>query len=503
MPEPILQMKGITKRFGPVTALENVNFDLYEAEVLALIGENGAGKSTLMKTLGGVHQPTEGYLAVDGKKVVLNSTADANDVKVAFVHQELNVLDNIDVAGNIFLGREPLKAGPLKLIDRKKIHADTKPYLERLGLDISPHTQLNRLSIGQQQLVEIAKALSIDARIIIMDEPTSSLTLTETEKLLQVIADLKRDGIAVIYISHRLGEIEVCADRVVALRDGSNAGGLEKKDINHDNMVSLMVGRELEDLYGRSETKKNPGYFKVKDVQTTYFPDEKVSFEVAGGEILGFAGLVGAGRSELVQTLFGVDKALGGSMTLDGKNVPLNSVSKAIKHGIYLAPEDRKKTGIILDMSICENTTMASMDKYTTMTLINRKLENTVAEEQKKNLKTKAPSVKSAVGDLSGGNQQKVVLAKWMSMDPKVIIFDEPTRGIDVGAKSEIYSLMHKLAENGVAIIMISSDMEEVLGVSDRMAVMFQGKISGTLEKKDFTEENVMQLAVGNSQETV
>jgi ribose transport system ATP-binding protein len=498
MPEPILQMKGITKRFGAVTALKNVNFDLYEGEVLALIGENGAGKSTLMKTLGGVHQPTAGVLTVDGKEVILNSTADANKLKIAFVHQELNVLDNIDIAGNIFLGREPLKAGPLKLIDRQKIHADTQPYLDRLGLDVTPHTTLNRLSIGQQQLVEIAKALSIDARIIIMDEPTSSLTLKETAKLLEVIADLKKERIAVIYISHRLGEIETCADRVVALRDGENAGELEKTEICHDNMVSLMVGRALGDLYGRAETVKKLGYFQVKDLVTTYFPQNKINFSVAAGEIFGFAGLIGAGRSEMVQTIFGVDKALGGSLTLDDQSISLNNTAGVIKSGIYLVPEDRKKTGLILDMTICENTTMASMEKFTKFTFINKPAEALVAEEQKNNLKTKAPSVQSKVSDLSGGNQQKVVLAKWMSMDPKVIIFDEPTRGIDIGAKSEIYSLMHKLAASGVAIIMVSSDMEEVLGLSDRIAVMHQGQIAGILEKDDFSEENVMQLAVGN-----
>ena len=493
-------MIGITKTFGPVTALKDVNFDLYAGEVLALIGENGAGKSTLMKTLGGVHQPTTGKLLVDGQPVVLRNAADANRLKIAFVHQELNVLDNLDVAGNIFLGREPLK-GPLKLIDRRKIHEDTIPYLKKLGLDISPHTQVSKLSIGQQQLIEIAKALSIDARIIIMDEPTSSLTLSETEKLLEVIADLKKSGIAVIYISHRLGEIEICADRVVALRDGTNAGGLNKEEINHDNMVSLMVGRDIDDLYGRLETTKKPGYFQVKNLVTSTYPAAKISFEVAGGEILGFAGLVGAGRSEMAQALFGVDQAIDGEIFLDGEKIPLNNVSKVIEKGIYLAPEDRKKTGVILDMSICANTTMASMKKFTKMGLINRHREREVAEAQKVDLNTKAPDVETLVGNLSGGNQQKVVLAKWLSMNPRVIIFDEPTRGIDVGAKSEIYNLMHKLVAKGVAIIMISSDMEEVLGLSDRIAVMHNGEISGFLSREEFSEENVMQLAVGNSKE--
>ena len=502
MATPILEMAGICKRFPGVVALNNVSFAIEPGEVVALIGENGAGKSTLMKTLGGVHQPNEGTIKVNGQAVTIRSVADSYDLGIGFVHQELNVLDNLDVAGNIFLGREPRCFGPLNLIDTKKLHEQTQPYLDRLSLDIHPGTPLNELSIAQQQMVEIAKALSLNARILIMDEPTSSLTIAETERLMEVVKELRDQGIAIIYISHRLGEVKECASRVVGLRDGQNAGGLSKEEINHDAMVSLMVGRELENFYEHTETEKTPGYFTVTNVGTTAYPTKRVSFDVAKGEILGFAGLVGAGRSELAQTLFGVDQAVGdGTVKIENEIVPLNSCRSAIARGLYLVPEDRKLTGLVLEMTIRENMTLASLPKHASprLKLIRRAAENVTADEQIQAMKVKTPSAEARVINLSGGNQQKVVLGKWLSMDPKVIIFDEPTRGIDVGAKHEIYRLMHELAAKGCAIIMISSDMEEVLGVSDRIAVMHLGEITGFLEPSEFSEEAVMQLAVGGS----
>jgi len=494
-----LELRGITKRFPGVLALNKVGFEIDEGEIVALIGENGAGKSTLMKVLGGVHQPDEGEIRIDGQVVTLSSVADANAQGIGFVHQELNNLDNIDVAGNVFLGREPRKT--LGLIDRRRIHADTQPYLDRLGLDISASTKLDELSIGQQQLVEIAKALSMDARVIIMDEPTSSLTLSETERLLEVMAELKQQGIAIIYISHRLGEVHQCADRVIALKDGENSGRLTRDEINHDAMVTLMVGRELDAAHEHPETAKVPDYFKVEDLVTTAYPHKKLSFSVSAGEIMGFAGLVGAGRSEMAQAVFGVDQVLGGRMTLDGEDVPLNDTKAAIDQGIYLVPEDRKRTGLIIEMDLEKNTTLASVPKYARGGLINSREESRVTDEQIAALNIKTPTGKTAAMNLSGGNQQKVVLGKWLSMQPRVMIFDEPTRGIDVGAKGEIYSLMYKLAQQGVAIIMISSDMEEVLLVSDRIAVMRQGEINGILERNQFSEEAVMQLAVEKTEE--
>jgi ribose transport system ATP-binding protein len=489
---PILEMRGVTKKFPGVIALNEVTFSLQAGECQALIGENGAGKSTLMKVLGGVHQPTSGEIWIEGEKAEIHSVADATELGIGFVHQELNVLDNIDVAGNIFLGREPRKLG---LINRRKMAADARPFLSRLGLNIDPSTLVKELTIGQQQLVEIAKALSMDARIIIMDEPTSSLTLQETDCLLKTIESLKNEGISVIYISHRLSEVKECADQVVALRDGQNAGDLRREEITHDAMVSLMVGRDLKQMYDRTETTKSPGYFKVKNLRTTYCPEVELNFDVAAGEILGFAGLVGAGRSEMAQAIFGVDTALSGSLELAGKVLSLNT-KEAIRNGLYLAPEDRKKSGLVLDMSIRENMSLASLAKYSKNGLINRKAEKKLADEQMASMKIKAPDDSYYASTLSGGNQQKIVLGKWMSMNPKVIIFDEPTRGIDVGARSEIYKLMHNLAEKGVAIIMISSDMEEILGVADRIAVMHEGHLTGFLERNEFSEEAVMQLAV-------
>ena len=494
---PILEMRGVTKRFPGVLALDEVSLSVAPGEVLALIGENGAGKSTLMKVLGGVHAPDEGAIFIAGQPVRIQSVADSHALGIGFVHQELNVLDNLDVAGNVLLGREALRAGPLRIIDSARMNDLVVPFLEQLGLEFSPDTPLNRLSIGQQQLVEIAKALSMDARIIIMDEPTSSLTLQETEKLLDVVRDLRRRGIAVIYISHRLSEITLCADRVVVLRDGRNAGELQRGTIDHDAMVALMVGRELTQFRDLDAAPKTPGYFKVFDLISSAWPQEKVSFEVARGEILGFAGLVGAGRSEMAQTLFGIDRALGGELELDGKAVSLSPARHMIRHGIFLAPEDRKQTGLILDMCIRENITLASLKSYATRWGLIRQAEETrVTEEQIRSIRIKASGPESAAITLSGGNQQKIVLGKWLSMAPRVLILDEPTRGIDVGAKQEIYRLMNDLAHRGVAIIMISSDMEEVLGVSDRIAVMHQGAISGFLDKDAFSEESVMHLAV-------
>jgi ribose transport system ATP-binding protein len=493
---PLLQMRGVQKRFPGVVALDNVNLEVGKGEVVALCGENGAGKSTLMKILGGVYQPDGGEILVDGQSVKINNVTDAMKLGIAFIHQELNVLDNLDVAANVFLGREPL-IGPFHLIDRKKIYADTEPYLKRLGLDVSPRTRLDKLSIAQQQMVEIAKALSLNARIIIMDEPTSSLTLSETERLLELVGELRKSGVSVVYISHRLGEVDHCADRVVVLRDGKNAGGLSRQQISHDSIVSLMVGREIKSVYTASNAPKTPGYFKVRNARTSRYPGKMISFDATRGEILGFAGLVGAGRSELVKAVVGLDPLGGADVSIGGENIHISTARDAIGHGIYLVPEDRRGEGLVTSMTVRENTTLPSLEKFTQLFMIRRDREKKVANEQIASLKVKTPGCETRVLNLSGGNQQKVVLGKWLSMSPKVMILDEPTRGIDVGAKAEIYRIMRQLADNGAVIIMISSDMEEVLNVSDRIAVMHEGKITGVLERDGCNEENVMQLAVG------
>ena len=496
---PVLEMQGISKRFAGVQALKDVSLAAYPGEVLALIGENGAGKSTLMKILGGVHQPDEGEIRVNGQPLVIESVKDSARAGISFIHQELNVLDNLDVAGNVFLGREPTTGGPLRLLDRAKMQAETQPYLDQLGLRVSSRTPLSRLSLAQQQMVEIAKALSLQARILIMDEPTSSLTLTETESLIRVVKSLRAGGVSIIYISHRLGEVKELADRVVGLRDGRNVGELSRDEITHDRMVSLMVGRTLEKYQAPPETAPKPVRFAVKGLRTSRYPDREVAFEVGAGEILGMAGLVGAGRSETAQAIFGVDPSKGAVLTLDGEILVVRSPQDAIKHGIYLAPEDRRRSGVIVEMSIQDNITMPSLGRYASGGLIQNSRETAAAQAASTALRVKTPSVKFPVRNLSGGNQQKVVLAKWLSLEPKVMIFDEPTRGIDVGAKAEIYDLMRGLAREGVAILMISSDMEEVLGLSDRIAVMHEGEISGFLSRADASEEAVMQLAVGHS----
>ncbi|HXI73771.1 MAG TPA: sugar ABC transporter ATP-binding protein [Verrucomicrobiae bacterium] len=493
----LLSMRGVSKRFPGVIALDNVSLEVGKGEVLALCGENGAGKSTLMKILGGVYQPGGGEILIDGQPVKINNVTDAMKYGIAFIHQELNVLDNLDVAANVFLGREPKNS--IGLINSKKIHADTEPLLKRLGLDVSSRTRLDRLPLAQQQMVEIAKALSLNSRIIIMDEPTSSLTLQETDRLLELVCELSEQGVSVIYISHRLGEIEHCADRVVVLRDGKNAGELPLAEVSHDRIVSLMVGREIKSSYTTSTTTKTPGFFKVRNARSSRYPAKTVEFDATRGEILGFAGLVGAGRSEIIKAIVGLDAGGGAEVSIGEDRVFITSPADAIGHGIYLVPEDRRGEGLVTGMTVRENTTLPSLEKYSTFHLISRERERKVTNEQIASLKIKTPGSEALVVNLSGGNQQKVVLGKWLSMSPKVMILDEPTRGIDVGAKAEIYRLMRELAERGGVILMISSDMEEVLNVSDRVAVMHEGRITGVLDRAHCNEENVMNLAVGKT----
>jgi ribose transport system ATP-binding protein len=493
---PLLEVEGIGKRFPGVIALDNVGFYVQPGEIIGLIGENGAGKSTLMKVLGGVHQPDTGTIKMDDKPVTIRSVSDSLSLGISFIHQELNVLDNIDVAGNVFLGREPT-VGPLRLLDRARMYREADVLLQRVGLDISSRTLLSELSLAQQQMVEIAKALSLNARLLIMDEPTSSLTLTETERLLDVARDLRAHGVSIIYISHRLHEIVAIADRVVGLRDGRSVGSLSRDEITHDHMVSLMVGRDLERYYAAPDLGEKAVGLSVENLRSARYPTKPVSFEVRKGEILGMAGLVGAGRSELARTVFGVDRAAGGTVSFEGKPLQIRSTQDAISAGIFLAPEDRRATGLITSMLIRENITLPDLNRFAPGGLIRRSLEVDVAEKYSKRLNVKTPSIEVQVSTLSGGNQQKVVLAKWLALGPKVLIFDEPTRGIDVGAKAEIYQLMRSLAQEGVAIWMISSDMEEVLGVSDRVAVMHEGSITGILNRGEASEQSIMALAVG------
>jgi ribose transport system ATP-binding protein len=498
MTEFLLELRDVTKTYPGVTALDGVSLSVGRGEVIGLIGENGAGKSSLMKILGGINAPSSGVIVIEGVEYKSLTVRDATRAGIAFVHQELNLFENLDVAANVFIGREPRRGGFLNMIDTDALHERVEPLLKRLGVDFTPTDLVENLSIAQRQMVEIAKALSLNARVIIMDEPTSSLTLTETDRLLSVISDLRAHGVSVIYISHRLGEVKACADRVVVLRDGRLVGRLARHEITHEAMIRLMIGRDLKSLYITPKASPDSKGVEVKDLVTPAFPEKSVSLLIRRGEILGLAGLVGSGRSTLAQTIFGILPPSRGVITLDGRELSIRSAGDAIAEGIYLAPEDRKKSGLLLDMAISENISLADLPSYTRMRMINGAAERRVAEVQRKKLAIKTPSVETIVVTLSGGNQQKVVLAKWLSMRPNLLIFDEPTRGIDVGAKSEIYSVMRSLADAGVAILMISSDMEEVIGVSDRIAVMHEGQISGFLDRSEFTEQNVLMLAVGN-----
>jgi ribose transport system ATP-binding protein len=498
---PLFEMEGISKRFPGVVALDQVNLSVGEGEVVALIGENGAGKSTLMNILGGAIARNDGTIKIKGAPVEINSPRDAASYGIEFIHQELSVLDNLDVAANIFLRREPTFGGPLKLIDRRRIYKEADVLVRKLGLDISSRTPLSQLSIAQQQLVEIARALSAGARIIIMDEPTSSLTLSETRRLLDIVHDLKSQNVSIIYISHRLHEVEEIADRAVVLRDGKNAGELQRSEINHERMVRMMVGRDLKEFFtGASETVSSHvdgEGFAVRRLRTLRYPKHTVSFNVGRGEVLGFAGLVGAGRSEVARAIFGVEEAHETEVVLDGKNLRINGPQDAISHGIYLVPEDRRQSGLIVDFNVRENISLPNLDAYSSAKLINFAKEKKAALEACKSINIKTPTPEMRSANLSGGNQQKVVLARWLTFAPRVLIFDEPTRGIDVGAKAEIYQLIRKLAGNGVSVIVISSEMEEVLGISDRIAVMHEGRLTGILDRSQFSEEAVMRLATG------
>jgi len=496
----LLEVRQITKRFGGVVALSGVNLTLDRGEVLAVIGENGAGKSTLMKILAGVQKPDSGELLLDGAAIHFTSVRDALNCGISLIHQELNLSDNLDVSANIFLGREPARFG---FFNQKRIHNEAGPFLQRVGLMVDPATPVARLSIGHQQLVEIAKALSTSARVLIMDEPTSSLTQHEADQLFKLIDQLRASGVSVIYISHRLREVIRIADRVTVLRDGCNAGELQKSEISHDRMVNLMVGRELSQFYQRRPHSIGEILLRVEKLRTAAFPQQELSFTVRAGEILGVAGLVGSGRTEMMRTLFGIDKARGGSVWIDGRPVELRAPLDAIRAGMGMVPEDRKQEGLILEMAVRHNLSLAAIRTHRRAGIfLNRQHERALGAEMVQELKIKTPSDEQQVVLLSGGNQQKVVLGKWLALKPRILLLDEPTRGVDIGAKQEIYRLMEELAESGVAVLFVSSEMAEIIGMSDRTLVMHEGRFTGELQREQLGEEAIMQLATGRSEVT-
>ena len=491
---PCLEVRSLSKRFTGVRALHQVSLTLGCGEVLAVIGENGAGKSTLMKILAGVQEPDSGEILIEGRTVRVDSVRAAEHLGIALIHQELNLADNLDVASNIFLGREPRRGC---FVDRGRVREESRKFLDQVGLDCSPRTLVSTLSLGRQQLVEIAKALSTNARVLIMDEPTSSLSQHETEQLYRVVKELRSRGVSIVYISHRLGEVKELADRVVVLRDGENAGELQRDEINHDAMVKLMVGRELT-RHARASFGSGEVLLEARDLRTPANPTHPLNFSLKPGEIVGVAGLVGAGRTELLRVLFGIDRAVGGEIRVAGAPVEMRSPMDAIRAGLALVPEDRKQQGVILEMAVGQNTTLASLRRDANRGFLNRPREAELAGQMTKRMNVKTPSLAQFVQYLSGGNQQKVALAKWLAMEPKVLLLDEPTRGIDVGAKQEIYRLMEELADRGVGILFVSSEMEEVLRMSDRTLVMCRGRITGDLPREELSEEAVMKLATGS-----
>jgi ribose transport system ATP-binding protein len=492
---PLLEVRGISKQFSGVRALDNISLTLAPGEVLAVVGENGAGKSTLMRIVAGVTQPTSGTILVDGEPVAFNSVAQALQQGVSLIHQELNLADNLGVAANIFLGREPLRFGT---IDRPRIDREARRYLDMVGLDVHPQTLVGTLSIAKQQLVEIAKAISTNARILIMDEPTSSLSEHEAQKLFDVVRLLRNRGVSVLYISHRLHEVEQLADRVVVLRDGKFSGELPRAQNQRQNMVQLMVGRDVSRFYHRTPHAPGDVVGSMTKLRTRSFPRHEVSFTIRAGEVVGLAGLVGAGRSELLATLFGVTPAIGGGMIVGDLRRPPRTVAEAIAAGIMLAPEDRRRAGLFLPMDVKSNLSIASLGRDQKLGFLNRAAENEVVATMVRSMRIKAPSDRQVVRFLSGGNQQKVVLGKWLCLNPKLLLLDEPTRGIDVGAKEEIYKLIDELAGRGVAILFASSEMEEVIGLADRVLVMHEGRLAGELCRPEITEESIMHLATGD-----
>lgn len=497
----LLEVLHIGKSFPGVRALDRVSMSLGSGEVLAVIGENGAGKSTLMKILAGIEQPDEGEIRIEQLPVEIASVRAATALGIALIHQELNLADNLDVASNIFLGREPHSYG---LIAGKRIHHESKRFLEIVGLDVFPNTLVARLAIGQQQMVEIARALSADARILIMDEPTSSLSQRETDRLFDLMRTLRKRGVAIIYISHRLGEVRKIADRVEVLRDGKNVGALAQDEINYDRMVNLMVGRDIVDVFTRHSATPGRKLLAIRNLRSPAYPSEPINFELHAGEIVSLAGLVGAGRTELLRTIFGIDLAHGGEIVVDQKVVDIRSPHDAIEAGLALVPEDRKEQGLILEMAMRENVSLPGLwDHRRVGAFVNREWERSETVDAIKKLGIRSQGESQLVQYLSGGNQQKVVLAKWLALKPRVLLLDEPTRGIDVGAKEEIYRLMETLAADGNAILFVSSEMEEVLRMSDRALVMHDGFLAGELARDQLTEEAVMHLATGGKTDAI
>lgn len=492
MPDVLVEMKDIVKTFPGVKALDHAQLTLFEGEVLGLLGENGAGKSTLMNTLGGIYIPDSGAITVSGQQVQIHTVIEAQKLGIAFIHQEIALVPHLSVAENIFLGREKMTAG---MVDQRKMYREAKQWLDMVGLDVNPATLVSQLSIAKQQMVEIAKACSFKMKLMIMDEPTSSLSEKEVESLFSMINRLKEKNIGIIYISHKLSEIFEITDRICVMRDGGYVGTIVTKESEQADLVKMMVGRALENYYVRTVHELGDVVLEVKEVHS----GKRVidcSFTVRKGEILGFYGLVGAGRSELLKAIMGLYPRDTGTVYLNGENITKLPTLKIQEKGMALVPEDRKNQGLILKNTIKFNISISVLRKFLNHLRVDKKEETNIVDQAIANLNIKTPSRDQKVQNLSGGNQQKVVLAKWLASNPKVLILDEPTRGVDVGAKAEIYSIMNDLAARGMAIVMISSEMPEIMNMCDRLLIMSDGRIKGELEKSEFDQQTILHYAV-------
>jgi ribose transport system ATP-binding protein len=500
----VLQAGSISKTFGGTTALDNVHLEIYRGQVNAIVGENGAGKSTLMKILTGIYRQYDGRIILNGQEVSFANPKEAQNSGIAVIHQELNLIPYLSVAENVFLGREFINR--FGLIDYKKMYGETHKLLERLDLHVNARTQVSGLRIGQQQIVEIAHALSLNARIVIMDEPTSAISGHEIKVLFELIRSLKAQGVAIVYITHKLDELFQIADSVTVLRDGKFVGSCPVEDVTHDDIVRMMVGRDIKDFFVKADVAKSRQVLSIKDIclahprrQSEYVVDH-VSFAVKAGEVLGLFGLMGAGRTELLETIFGLHpRESSGSIFLNNHRVSINSPTDAINLGIGFITEDRKLEGLIFQMSVSQSISLASLEQTERFGLLSARVENRLAQDYVERLRIKTPSVQQVVENLSGGNQQKVIIAKWLATNPRILLLDEPTRGIDVNAKNEIYRLISELTQAGLAMVMVSSELPEIMAIADRIIVLSEGKQTAEFPASQATQEQIMKAAIPKS----
>jgi len=502
--EIILAAQGVTKGFGGVKALDEAHLEVRAGQVTAVMGENGAGKSTLMKVLAGVYQDYEGRILLNGREVAFANPRQAQEQGVTIIHQELNLIPNLSVAENLFLGREFV--GRLGLIDSRRTRCEARVLLHRLDLDVDPRTRVSTLRVGQQQILEIARALALSARVIIMDEPTSAISEREVGVLFGLIESLKREGVAIVYISHKMDEVFRIADRITVMRDGRTVGSAPRAQLRNDDVVRMMVGRDLKDLFVQTETAHGAEILRVEKIRLPHparpgdFLVKDVSFSVAAGEVLGLFGLMGAGRSELFETIFGLHaKTSSGRVFVEGREVRIASCAEAIAAGLALVPEDRKRQGLVMNMSVAASVSLASLGRVERFGFLSDRLERALAGDYVHRLSIRAATLGQWVKHLSGGNQQKVVIAKWLATRPKVLLLDEPTRGIDVNAKNQIYQLIHELTGAGLAIVMISSEMPEIMAIAHRIIVLSEGRQTAEFSRSEATQESILKAALPRS----